>query len=115
MTFEIDIFFPTAHPGAAAQTEPLGSCKVLTHPLFLTVTEHNGEAHLVPLEEVTELDRRQIHYTTIFGRTHYPRRVDLPDKIYVETATGHARTIEGDLIARIARGKGETPGKGVRW
>jgi hypothetical protein len=111
-TYDIELFHPTALPGAGAQTESLGSCKIITRNVFVTVTEHNGDAHLVLLDELTELDRTQPRYTTIIGKTFYPRRVDLPNKIFVETASGHARAVNGDQIARIHRHGGEAQGSG---
>lgn len=112
MTFEIELFMPTALHGGGAHTESLGLCRIITRTVFLTVTEHNGDAHLVSLEEVTELDRTNHRYSTILGRTLYPRQIDLPDKIYVEVLSGHARALSGDQIARLVRSGRETPTTG---
>lgn len=103
MTYDIDLFLPSALRGAGAQTEHLGTCKVISRNVFVTVTEHSGEAHLVLLDEIVELDRVQPRYVTVIGKTVYPKHVDLPDKIYVELASGHSRAVGGDQIARIAR------------
>lgn len=111
-TYDIELFHPNALPGAGARTESLGTCKIITRNVFITVTEHNGEARLVLLDELTELDRTQPRFVTIIGKTVYPRRVDLPSKIFVETSTGHARSINGDQIARIVRQGSDTRGSG---
>ena len=114
MNFEIDLFFPSAMPGAASKTETLGLCKVLTHPVFVTVTERNGDARLVALAEIAELDRAEKRFTTTRGKACFPRRIDFPDKIYVETGSGHARAIKGDQIARLVR-RGDTSSLKVSW
>ena len=115
MTFEIGLFIPTARPGAAAQTESLGPCSILSKSVFLTVTEHNGEARALPLSEVVEGDRVANRITTSIGRTLYPRRVDLPGKIFVETNAGYARAVNGDQIARLVRAKRDVPAGRVSW
>ena len=115
MVFEVELYFPTARPGAAAEVESLGECKVLTPNVFITVTEHNGEAHLVALDGIVEIDQAQHRYTTALGRTLYPRQIDFPDHFFVETQTGHARPIKGVQIARLVRSKRDAPGKGVTW
>ena len=107
MTFEIEIFLPSSPMGRGALTETLGPCKVITHPLFVTVTEHNNDAHLVGLADIVLLDRAQRSYTTMSGRVSYPRRIDLPDRIYVELSSGYARALDGDRIARMVRTKRE--------
>ena len=68
MTYEIELFIPSARPGAAAVTETLGACKIISRNVFVTVTEHNGSAHLVLLDELTELDRTQPRYATVTGK-----------------------------------------------
>lgn len=115
MLFDIELFYPTSKPGAAAEVESLGECRIISPNVFLTVTEHNGEAKLVALDDVVDVDCAHHRYTTAHGRTLYPRRIDFPDHIYVETHTGHARTINGVQIARLTRSKRDTPGKGVSW
>ena len=112
ITYNIELYHPTALQGAGAQTESLGACKIITRNVFVTVTEHNGDAHLVLLDELTELDRTQPRYVTIVGKAVFPRRVDLPDKIFVETASGHARAVSGDQVAKIHRVSGEGLGSG---
>ena len=111
-TYEIELFHPTALHGAGAQMESLGACKIITRNVFVTVTEHSGDAHLVLLDELTELDRTQPRYVTVIGKTVYPRSLDLPDKIFVETASGHARAVSGDQIAKIVRKGGDMRGTG---
>ncbi|MCC6742246.1 MAG: hypothetical protein IT175_00145 [Acidobacteria bacterium] len=111
-TYDIELFHPSALPGAGARTESLGTCRIITRNVFVTVTEHSGDAHLVILDELTELDRTQPRYVTVHGKTSYPRRVDLPDKIFVETSSGHARAIAGDQIARIVRQGSDNRGTG---
>lgn len=111
-TYDIELFHPTALPGAGAQTESLGACKIITRNVFVTVTEHSGDAHLILLDELTELDRTQARYVTVIGKTFYPRRVDLPDKIFVELASGHARAVSGDQIAKISRQGSDSHGTG---
>lgn len=111
-TYDIELFHPTALHGAGAQTESLGACKIITRNVFVTVVEMNGDAHLVLLDELTELDRTLPRYVTIIGKTVYPRRVDLPEKIFIETASGHARAVNGDQIARILRQGSDTRGTG---
>lgn len=106
MNYNIDLYLPSALPGAASQTESLGRCRVISRNVFVTVTEHNGNAHVVSLDEVVELDRTVPRYTTTSGRTCLPRRVDLPDKIFVETPGGYARTVVGDQVARLVGVKG---------
>ena len=116
MTYEIELFHPSALSGAGAQTESLGQCKIITRNVFITVTEHNGDAHLVLLDELAEVDRTQPRLQTVTGRTLYPRRVDLPAKIFVETATGHARAVGGDQIARLTASKRSSPKTGrLTW
>lgn len=109
LTYEIELFIPSARPGAAALTESLGPCKIITRNVFVTVTERNGAAHLVLLDELSELDRTQTRYATVTGKVVYPRRLDLPDKIFIETATGHARAITGDQIAKITASSTAAP------
>ena len=75
----------------------------------------NGDAHLILLDEVLELDRTQPRLTTVLGRTTYPRRIDFPDRIFVETATGHARAISGDQIARVSAVQRSSSKGPVRW
>ncbi|MBK6313126.1 MAG: hypothetical protein IPF53_02095 [Blastocatellia bacterium] len=111
-SYDIELYLPTALHGAGSQTESLGVCKIITRNVFVTVTEHNGDAHLVLLDEMTELDRTQPRYVTVIGKTVFPRRVDLPSKIFVETAAGQARAINGDQIARIVRQGGDSRGTG---
>ncbi len=101
MTYEIELFLPSARPGAGAQTELLGTCKIITRNVFVTVTEHGGEARLVLLDEIVSLDRPASRYVTTTGKSCYPRSIDLPDKIFVETASGHVRAVSGDQIARL--------------
>jgi len=114
--YDIELFHPSAIPGAAAMTETLGACKIITKNVFITVTEHNGDAHLMLLDELTVVDCAQPRITTAIGRTFYPRRIDFPAKIFVETATGHARAISGDQIARLVASKREGPKTGrVSW
>jgi hypothetical protein len=115
VVFEIILFIPTARPGDAAQTESLGLCSILSKSIFVTITEHNGEAHGLPLSEVVEFDRAANRIATSIGRTLYPRRVDLPGKIFVETTTGHARAVNGDQIARLVRAKRDVPVGRVSW
>ena len=115
MIFEIELYFPTAKPGAAAETESLGPCKPISQNLFLTITEHNGEARLVPFNDVVEVDVANHRYVSAHGRTFYPRRIDLPDHFMVETAAGYARTVKGVQVARLVRSKRDSPGKGVSW
>ncbi|MGG7379623.1 hypothetical protein ACQ7B2_13005, partial [Escherichia coli] len=79
-----------AQPGVGAQTESLGQCKIISHPVFMTVVEHNGDARLIGLDDVIEVDRRQPKIATTRGKVYHPRRIDLPDKIYVETSNGYA-------------------------
>jgi hypothetical protein len=114
-TFEIELYHPSAIPGAGAQTESLGACKIISRVVFLTVTEHSGDAHLVPLADIVDFDRAQPKYTTTIGKTYYPRRVDLPDRIFVETTSGHARAVGGDQIARLVRSKADHSGGRVSW
>jgi hypothetical protein len=109
VTYEIELFIPSARPGAAAVTETLGACKIISRNVFVTVTEHNGSAHLVLLDELTELDRTQPRFATVTGKVVYPRRLDLPDKIFVETATGHARAVAGEQIARVTAARASAP------
>jgi hypothetical protein len=113
--FEIGLLIPTARPGAAALTESLGPCSILSKSVFFTVTEHNGEAHAVPLSDVVEYDRAGNRITTSMGRTLYPRRVDLPSKIFVETNAGYARAVSGDQIARLVRARRDVPTGRVCW
>lgn len=114
--FTIDLFLPSALSGAGQQTESLGACKVISKNVFVTITEHSGDARVVPLDDVVEIDRRQPRLTTTMGRTVYPRRVDFPDKIFVETTTGHARTVAGDQIAHVAITKRTSATSGrVSW
>lgn len=101
MTYEIELFLPSALPGAGALTETLGPCKIITKNVFVTVTEQSGEARLMLLDELAALDRSQGRLVTVLGKTCYPRRIDLPAKIFVETASGHARAVGGDQIARL--------------
>ena len=115
MIFDIELFLPTARPGAAADTESLGECKILTHNIFVTVTEHNGDAHLIALNDLVEVDLPEHRYVTAHGRTLYPRQMDLPDRLVVETGSGHVRTINGVQIAKMVRSKRDSPGKGVSW
>ena len=116
MTYEIELFHPSAIPGSGALTESLGPCKIITRNVFITVTEHNGSAHLVLLDELTEVDRTQPRLQTVTGRTLYPRKVDLPNKIFVETADGHARAVGGDQIARLVASKRSAPKTGrLTW
>jgi hypothetical protein len=116
MTYEIDLLHPSAIPGAAAQTESLGPCQIITRNVFITVTEHNGNAHLILLDELTEVDRVQPRLQTVTGRTLYPRRVDLPAKIFVETSSGHARAVGGDQIARLIATRRTAPKTGrLTW
>jgi len=114
--FTIDLFLPSALPGAGQKSESLGVCRVISKNVFVTITEHNGDARVVPLDDLVEIDRRQPRVTTTMGRTLYPRRIDFPDKIFVETTTGHARTLAGDQIAHVAIAKGTTASTGrVSW
>ncbi|MDQ2675612.1 MAG: hypothetical protein M3Y34_02290, partial [Actinomycetota bacterium] len=76
MTYEIELFHPSALPGAGAKTESLGPCRIVTKNVFVTVTEHSGGAHVVLLEELVAVDRTAPSYVTAAGRTCYPRRVD---------------------------------------
>lgn len=115
MTFEIEIFFPASVPGTGAKTETLGLCKIITQPVFVTVTEHNGDAKLVGLEAIVELDREAKTYLTALGKAFHPRRIDLPDRIYVEVSSGYARAIDGDQIARMKRAKGDSSGLRISW
>lgn len=116
MTYEIELFHPSAKPGGAAQTESLGECKIVTKNVFVTITEHSGDAHLVLLDEIVSLDRTQPAYVTVSGRTSYPRRIDLPAKIYVEMPSGYARAIAGDAIARLVLVRRDTSNRGrVSW
>lgn len=115
MIYAIELYHPSAIPGAGAQTEPLGACKIITKNVFVTVTEHSGDARLVLLDELAEVDRMQPRLTTMTGRAVYPRRVDLPDKIFVETASGHARAVSGDRIARLVASKRAGPTGRVSW
>jgi hypothetical protein len=116
VTYEIELFHPSALHGAGAQTESLGLCKIITRNVFVTVTEHNGDAHLILLDELAEVDRTQSRLTTVTGRMLYPRRIDLPTKIFVETASGHARAVGGDQIARLIASKREQPKTGrLTW
>src|SRR5687767_9382805 len=101
MIFEIELFFPSARPGAAAEVENLGMCKIVSPNIFLSIVEHSGDAHLVPLNDVVSVDVAEHRYTTAHGRTMYPRRIDFPDHFFVETGAGHARSIKGDQIARV--------------
>ncbi|HQR37575.1 MAG TPA: hypothetical protein PLF26_04155 [Blastocatellia bacterium] len=101
MTYNIDLYLPSALHGAAPMTESLGRCRVISRNVFVTVTEHNGNAHVIALDDVVELDRTVPRFTTITGRTFLPRHIDLPDKIFVETPGGYARTIIGDQVARL--------------
>jgi hypothetical protein len=116
VTYEIELFHPSALPGAGAQTEVLGPCRILTKNVFVTVTEHNGTAHVVLLDEISVLDRTAPFYVTLTGKTFYPRRVDFPSRIYVETQSGHARALASDTIARmtIARRDSQNHGR-VSW
>lgn len=116
MTYEIELFLPSALPGAGAQTDSLGACRIITRNVFVTITEQNGDANLILLDEVLELDRTLPRLTTVLGRTIYPKRLDFPDRIFVETGTGHARAINGDQIARVTatRRPGAKSGP-LRW
>jgi hypothetical protein len=113
--FEVELFRPGASRNLDAPLEPLGPCKIITRPVFLTVTEASGDARLVDLDDVVEVDRTQARYTTALGKAHQVRRIELPDRIYVEAASGYARALSGDQIARLSRARGDAPGKGVRW
>ena len=116
MTYEIELFHPSALPGAGAQTEALGPCRILTKNVFVTVTEQNGKAYVVLLDEIAELDRTLPSYITVTGRSVYPRRIDLPDRIYVETRSGHARSVASDTIARMTLSRRDTQNRGrVSW
>ncbi len=116
MVYDIELFQPNTPPSAGARTDSLGSCKIITRNVFVTVTEHNGDAHLVLLDELSELDRMLPRLTTTIGRAHYPRRIDLPAKIFVETESGHARAVNGDQIARMTATKREAPKTGrISW
>lgn len=116
MIYDIELFHPSAIPGAGAQTESLGPCKIITKNVFVTVTEPSGAAHVILLDELTELDRSEHRITTVTGKTVYPRRIDLPDKIFVETGAGYARAVAGDSIARITASRRETPRTGrLSW
>jgi hypothetical protein len=116
VTYDIELFLPSALSGAGQQTESLGACKIISRNVFVTITEHNGDAHVILLDEISELDRAQHRMTTTTGRTIYPRRLDFPDKIFIETATGHARAIAGDQIARVTAAKQTAPRTGrVSW
>ena len=101
MTYNIDLYLPSALRGASSLTESLGRCRVISRNVFVTITEHNGSAHVVALDDLLELDRTAPRYTTVAGRTFLPRRLDLPDKIFVETPGGYARTVIGDQVARL--------------
>jgi hypothetical protein len=116
VTYEIDLFFPVVTPGSDAKTSSLGPCKVITQPLFVTVVEHNGEARAVALAELREFDRARTCYTTVFGKVSHPRRIDLPDRVCVETGTGHSMMLNGNLVARMTRTRrqGSPVGK-VSW
>jgi hypothetical protein len=113
--YDVELYHVSAVPGPGAATEPLGPCKIITKNVFVTVTQHSGEARVVLLDELVEVDRTQPRLTTVTGRTVYPRRVDLPAKIFVETASGHARSVSGDRIARLVATKREGPAGRISW
>ena len=112
MTYEIELFLPSALSGAGQQTDSLGGCKLITKNVFVTLTEQNGEAHVILLDEILELDRASGRITTSNGRTLYPRKIDFPNRIFIETGTGHARSILGDQIARVTASKRSVPHSG---
>ena len=99
--YDIELLHPKATLGVGAEVEPLGVCRIVTKNVFVTVSEHSGEARLVLLDEIEKLDRTLPCYTTVLGTTHHPRRVDLPERIVVEMSSGHARTLDGDKIVRL--------------
>ena len=103
MYFEIELFFPIVVPGSGAKTSSIGLCRVITQPVFVTMSDHAGGASAIALAELREVDRIRNIFTTVLGRVGHPRHITFPDRIYVETGTGHSMAINGDLIARILR------------
>jgi hypothetical protein len=116
MRFEIELFSPVVARGAEAHTTSLGPCRVITQPLFVTLTEHDGQAKAIPLETIREVDLTLTRCTTVLGTVARPRRIDFPERFFVETATGHAVAVNGDLIARMVRTRRQgEPANRVRW
>jgi hypothetical protein len=114
--FEIDLFFPLATPGAEATLSRLGACKIITQPILLTVTDHAGKAEAVALADLREVDRTVGRYTTVLGRVSRPRSINLPERIYVETPTGHTMVLNGRLVARMVRTRRQgAPVSRVSW
>jgi hypothetical protein len=116
MKFDIDLFFPVVTPGADAKTSNLGTCRVITDPLFVTLTEQDGQARAITLAELREVDRARSRYTTMRGKVAHPRRIEFPERIFVETPTGHAMALNGEIVARMVRARRQgAPVTRVRW
>jgi len=113
--FEVELFRDAVR-GRVAETSALGSCRIVTRPVFISLTTTSGLSRAISLAECREIDAVVMRFISVHGDVTYLDRIVFPDRIYLQLASGHALAVNGETIARLTRSRREGgPAGKVRW